>query len=58
MTYILGLNAYHGDSSACLVKDGMLVAAAEEERFRRIKRLCQGLFSLGEEKVRTVATFL
>lgn len=37
MTYILGLNAYHGDSSACLIKDGMLVAAAEEERFRRIK---------------------
>lgn len=37
MTYILGLNAYHGDSSACLVRDGVLVAAAEEERFRRIK---------------------
>ena len=37
MTYILGVNAYHGDSSACLVKDGVLVAAAEEERFRRIK---------------------
>ena len=37
MAYILGLNAYHGDSSACLVKDGALVAAAEEERFRRIK---------------------
>ena len=35
--YILGLNAYHGDSAACLVKDGALVAAAEEERFRRIK---------------------
>jgi len=34
---ILGLNAYHGDSSACLVVDGRLVAAAEEERFRRIK---------------------
>ena len=34
---ILGLNAYHGDSSACLVVDGKLVAAAEEERFRRIK---------------------
>jgi carbamoyltransferase len=34
---ILGLNAYHGDSSACLVRDGRLVAAAEEERFRRIK---------------------
>jgi carbamoyltransferase len=37
VTYILGLNAYHGDSSACLVIDGTLVAAAEEERFRRIK---------------------
>lgn len=34
---ILGINAYHGDSSACLVVDGKLVAAAEEERFRRIK---------------------
>lgn len=37
MTWILGLNAFHGDSSACLVHDGRLVAAAEEERFRRIK---------------------
>ena len=34
---ILGINAFHGDSSACLVRDGTLVAAAEEERFRRIK---------------------
>ena len=34
---ILGLNAYHADSAACLMKDGCLVAAAEEERFRRIK---------------------
>ena len=33
----LGLNAYHGDSAACLFVDGKLVAAAEEERFRRIK---------------------
>ncbi len=37
MTYIFGINAFHGDSSACLVRDGVLVAAAEEERFRRIK---------------------
>jgi carbamoyltransferase len=37
LTYILGINAFHGDSSACLVRDGELVAAAEEERFRRIK---------------------
>src|SRR4051794_21781160 len=34
---ILGLNAYHADSAACLIKDGNLIAAAEEERFRRIK---------------------
>jgi carbamoyltransferase len=35
--YILGINAYHPGSSACLIKDGELVAAAEEERFRRLK---------------------
>lgn len=34
---ILGLNAYHGDSSACILRDGRIVAAVEEERFRRIK---------------------
>lgn len=34
---VLGLNAYHGDSAAALVVDGKLVAAAEEERFRRVK---------------------
>ncbi len=37
MTYVLGVNAFHGDSAACLVQDGVLVAAAEEERFRRVK---------------------
>lgn len=36
-TYVLGINAYHGDVSAALLRDGMLVAAVEEERFRRIK---------------------
>jgi len=35
--YILGINAFHADASACLVLDGELIAAAEEERFRRIK---------------------
>jgi len=35
--YILGINAYHAGSSACLIEDGQLVAAAEEERFRRVK---------------------
>ncbi len=34
---IIGINAFHGDSSACLLINGNLVAAAEEERFRRIK---------------------
>jgi len=34
---ILGINAYHGDSSACIVKDGKLICAIEEERIRRIK---------------------
>jgi carbamoyltransferase len=37
MSYILGLNAFHADAAACLVKDGELIAAVEEERFRRIK---------------------
>ncbi len=27
MRYILGLNAYHGDSAACLMKNGELIAA-------------------------------
>jgi carbamoyltransferase len=34
---ILGLNAFHGDASAAIVVDGQLIAAAEEERFNRIK---------------------
>jgi carbamoyltransferase len=34
---VLGLNAYHADSSACLVVDCEVVGAAEEERFNRIK---------------------
>ena len=35
--FVLGINAFHGDSSACLIQDGRIIAAAEEERFRRIK---------------------
>ena len=34
---ILGLNAFHGDSSAALLSDGQLVAAIEEERLNRVK---------------------
>lgn len=39
--YVLGINAYHGDASAALVRDGKLIAAVEEERFNRIKH-CAG----------------
>ncbi|HRN55088.1 MAG TPA: carbamoyltransferase C-terminal domain-containing protein [Agriterribacter sp.] len=35
--YILGINAYHADSSAAIFKDGEMIAATEEERFTRIK---------------------
>ncbi|MBL4577889.1 MAG: carbamoyltransferase [Flavobacteriales bacterium] len=35
--YILGINAYHGDSSAALLEDGKIVCAFEEERFTRFK---------------------
>ena len=34
---ILGLNVFHADTSACIVKTGNLIAATEEERFTRIK---------------------
>jgi carbamoyltransferase len=34
---ILGINAYHADSSAAIFKDGRMIAAIEEERFRRVK---------------------
>src|ERR671921_2708320 len=39
--YILGINAYHGDAAAAIIKDRRLIAAAEEERFNRIKH-CAG----------------
>jgi len=35
--YILGLNAFHADSSAAIFKDGIMIAATEEERFTRVK---------------------
>ena len=34
---IIGINAYHADSSAAIFVDGLMVAAIEEERFRRVK---------------------
>src|SRR5215203_2169636 len=35
--HILGINAYHGDAAAAIIKDGELIAAVEEERFNRFK---------------------
>ena len=35
--YILGISCYYHDAAACLIKDGKLIAAAEEERFTRKK---------------------
>ncbi len=35
--YILGISAFYHDSSACLVLDGKILAACQEERFTRIK---------------------
>ena len=37
MTFVLGINAFHADASAALIKDGRIIGAVEEERFRRIK---------------------
>jgi carbamoyltransferase len=37
VTNILGISAYYHDSAACLVRDGEIIAAAQEERFTRKK---------------------
>ncbi len=37
MTSILGISAFYHDSAACILKDGEILAAAQEERFTRIK---------------------
>ncbi|MDE2058408.1 MAG: carbamoyltransferase [candidate division NC10 bacterium] len=62
---ILGINAYHGDASAVLLRDGALVAAVEEERFRRVKhwagfpreaiRICLEMAGITSEQVDHVA---
>ncbi len=36
-THILGISAFYHDSAACLIRDGLIVAAAQEERFTRVK---------------------
>lgn len=41
MTVLLGINAFHADSAAVLIKDGIILGAVEEERFQRVKH-CAG----------------
>lgn len=38
MTYLLGISAYYHDSAAAILKDGVIIAAAQEERFTRVKQ--------------------
>ena len=38
MTYLLGISAYYHDSAAAIIKNGEIIAAAQEERFTRIKQ--------------------
>lgn len=62
---ILGINAYHGDASAAIVVDGKLVAAAEEERFNRVKhsagfpyqavRYCVDVAGIGPDEIHHIA---
>ncbi len=64
MAYIVGLNAYHGDASACILKDGKILAAAEEERFKRAKhwagfpreslKFCLEQANIGIDEVNTI----
>jgi carbamoyltransferase len=35
--FILGISAFYHDSAACIIKDGEIIAAAQEERFTRKK---------------------
>ncbi len=65
--YILGISAYYHDSAACLVRDGEVVAAAQEERFTRKKGdsdfprhavdFCLGRAGIGVGDLRSVAFY-
>ena len=65
--YVLGISCFYHDSSACLVHDGKVVAAAQEERFSRVKntsefpihsiRFCLEFAGITIEQVDHVAYF-
>src|ERR1700752_4326218 len=52
--YVLGLNTFHADSSAVLLKDGELVAAVAEERLNRVKHFA-GFPALAIKEVLAIA---
>ena len=52
MSIVLGINANHADSSACLIINGKLVAAIEEERINRKKHFSGFPFKSIEECLR------
>ncbi len=62
---ILGVNTFHADSSACLIIDGKLVAAIEEERLNRVKHYagfptesikeCLSIGNIKEEEITDIA---
>ncbi len=63
---ILGISCFYHDSAACLVDDGVIVAAAQEERFTRVKhdegfpsnaiRYCLAEADVGGGRLDAVAT--
>ena len=65
--YILGISAYYHDSAACLLKDGEIIAAAQEERFTRKKHdhnfpkeavnYCLGFVGINIDQVEFVAFY-
>ena len=65
MKIILGINAYHADSSACIIKNNELVVALEEERLTRKKHdasfpfnsiiECLKISKLNEEEITDIA---
>ena len=35
--YVLGISCFYHDAAACILRDGEIIAAAQEERFTRVK---------------------
>ena len=65
--YILGISAFYHDSAACLIRDGEIIAAAQEERFTRKKhdhefpsnavKYCLSTFNLKSSDIEIVAFY-